>query len=178
MAVTASDASRRESGGLAGPNNRIQNDSRSTESNVTVARRHDCATGGDSLISFMPILLGRRLPPPVLNALITGLNQPGRFLGEWGLAPEALTSAKHKTNGYWRGPIWAPPTRFVVDGLREAGEDDLADDLARRFLRRCARSSFHENFDPRSGDGLTDPASTWTASVFLALGADLAARGA
>ena len=122
----------------------------------------------------MPIMLGKRLPPAVLSALIAGLRQPGRFLGEWGLATEALK--QRQAHGYWRGPIWAPPTIFVVDGLRGAGEDDLADDIARRFLRLCARSGFAENFDPLSGDGLKDPASTWTASVFLALGADLAAR--
>jgi len=138
---------------------------------------HDTASGGDSLIAFMPILLGRRLPDDIRRALIAGLRQPGRFLGEWGLATEALDSAKHTANGYWRGPIWAPPTMFVVDGLRAAGEPDLADDIARRFLRLCARSGFHENFDPRTGDGLKDPAYTWSASVFLALGADLVARG-
>jgi glycogen debranching enzyme len=73
-------------------------------------------------------------------------------------------------DGYWRGPIWAPSTLLLVEGLASCGEHDLARDLAQRFCELAPRSGFAENYDALTGDGLRDRAYTWTASVFLILG--------
>ena len=37
------------------------------------------------------------------------------FLTENGLATEMPKSNKYESNGYWRGPIWAPTTYLLVD---------------------------------------------------------------
>jgi hypothetical protein len=57
----------------------------------------------------------------------------------------------------------------LVDGLRRAGEKELAADIAGRFCRLCRSGGFAENFDARTGAPLRDRAYTWTSSVFLAL---------
>lgn len=88
-----------------------------------------------------------------------------------GLATEAPGSARYIADGYWRGPIWAPPTYLLVDGLRRAGYDVLAREIAERYVRMScgtAKGNF-ENFDALTGEGLRAPGYTWSASVFMLL---------
>jgi hypothetical protein len=143
-------------------------------------RSGDHATGsdGNSLLPYLPIVLGRRLPEPVRAALIAGLSRKGRFLTRFGLASESLLSPLYQADGYWRGPIWAPPMLLICDGLAECGQTKLARDLARRFCRLCRKGGFAENFDARTGRPLRDRAYTWTAGVFLTLAREYCMRSA
>jgi len=127
---------------------------------------------GDSLLSFLPLVLGDRLPQEARGPLVAGLLAPGRFVGEYGLATEALSSPRHEADGYWRGPVWAPPVLLIADGLRRMGETGAGQDIAARFCRAVAQSGAAENFNARTGAGLRDRAYTWTASVFLILAQD------
>jgi glycogen debranching enzyme len=97
-------------------------------------------------------------------------------LTQWGPATEPVTSAEYESDGYWRGPIWAPSTVLIEDGLRRAGHDTLADRVSAGFRAACERSGFAENFDAVTGDGLRDRAYTWTASSYLTLVIDAAHR--
>lgn len=124
---------------------------------------------GDSLVAFMPLLLGRRLPADVLRTLIAGLADPGRFLTRHGLATESPRSPLYRSNGYWRGPIWAPSTQLIVSALDGVGETKLAREVSRRFCTTFAKSGSAENYDALTGEGLCDRAYTWTASAFLTL---------
>jgi glycogen debranching enzyme len=94
-----------------------------------------------------------------------------RHLTEFGHATEQPSSPHYLADGYWRGPIWAPSTALIEDGLRVSGFPDLADDVSARFRGLCERSGFAENFDALTGRGLRDRAYTWTASVYLTLSA-------
>ncbi|GAG37607.1 unnamed protein product, partial [marine sediment metagenome] len=116
-------------------------------------------SAGDCLLPFLPIVLGRRLPEDIRRHLVAGLKQKGRFGTRFGLATESPRSPLYEPDGYWRGPIWAPPMILICDGLAEVGERALATDLAARFCRLCARGGFAENFDavtgePRANSGL------------------------
>jgi glycogen debranching enzyme len=119
-----------------------------------------------SLVPCMPIVLGRRLPAKIQEELVRNIRA---FLTPWGLATEQTHSDRYASDGYWRGPIWAPSTMLVVSGLEAVGEHRLARTIATRFCRMCAKSGFAENFDALTGAPLRDPAYTWTASVFLLL---------
>jgi len=134
---------------------------------------HEAPSKGDSLIPFMPLLLGDRLPGSIRNTLVAGLKEQGRFMTEWGPATESPRSPLYEPDGYWRGPIWAPSTYILYDGLLSCGETDMAHDIARRFCRLCAKSGMAENFDALAGAPLRDKAYTWTSSVFLMLAHDL-----
>jgi glycogen debranching enzyme len=125
-----------------------------------------------SLLVTLPIVLGARLPEAIRTALGARIEQ---HLTEWGLATQLPGTGEYEDDGYWRGPIWAPSTALIEDGLRGAGFTELADRVSERFLALCERSGFAENFDAVTGDGLRDRAYTWTASVYLLL-ADAARR--
>jgi putative isomerase len=120
-----------------------------------------------SLLLYIPIILGKHLPSDVRNKLIRGLTELGKFRTMHGFATESLTSKYYTTDGYWRGPIWAPATMLLAEGLDSAGEHALAKKVREDFCRMAQRSGMYENFDAISGDGLRDPAYTWTSSVFL-----------
>lgn len=125
---------------------------------------------GDSLIAYTPLLLGQRLPSALRERLLAELFEPGRFLSPHGLATESQRSPRYQSDGYWRGPIWAPTTLLFVDAMDRCGRPDLGDELARRYTAMCAASGLAENYDAQTGAPLRDPAFTWTSSVALLLG--------
>jgi hypothetical protein len=121
-----------------------------------------------SLLDLTPIVLGERLPAEVRDALAGRISA---HLTPHGLATERPDSDRYEADGYWRGPIWAPSTVLIEDGLRRAGHVALADRVSDRFRALCERSGFAENFDAGTGTGLRDRAYTWTASAYLVLAA-------
>ncbi len=122
-----------------------------------------------SLLDLMPIVLGDRLPPKVRDLLA---GQIEAHLTAFGLATEHPGSPHYEPDGYWRGPIWAPATVLIEDGLRRAGHERLADEISTRFRALCETSGFAENFDALTGQGLRDRAYTWTAGSYLLLARD------
>ena len=124
----------------------------------------------ESLLLFLPILLGQRLTEDVIRGLVAGLKEDGRFLTQYGLATERVDSPYYQSDGYWRGPIWAPSMMLIIDGLHAVGETEFARELSRRFCALVSRSGMAENFDALTGDGLRDRAYSWTSSVFFILG--------
>ena len=88
---------------------------------------------------------------------------------KWGLATECPVSSYYRSDGYWRGPIWAPSTMLLADGLERCGEREFARKIAEKFAEMIKHGGCAENFDALTGTGLRDRAYTWTASVFLVL---------
>ena len=121
-----------------------------------------------SLLILMPLVLGERLDPEKFALLADRLERD--FLTENGPATEAPRSPLYMPDGYWRGPIWAPSTYLLVDGLRRGGRADLAKEIARRFCDMAERAGGdYENYDALTGAGLRCQAYTWTAAVNLLL---------
>ncbi|MET9384825.1 trehalase family glycosidase [Streptomyces sp. NPDC002928] len=119
-----------------------------------------------SLLDLMPIALGEHLPSRVSSVLADRIKA---HLTPHGLATELPASPHYLSDGYWRGPIWAPATVLIEDGLRRAGHHHLADEISTRFRALCETHGFAENFDALTGKGLRDRAYTWTASSYLLL---------
>ncbi|MFF9121660.1 amylo-alpha-1,6-glucosidase [Streptomyces massasporeus] len=119
-----------------------------------------------SLLDLMPVVLGEHLPADISSTLADHIKA---HLTPYGLATELPSSPHYLADGYWRGPIWAPATVLIEDGLRRAGHERLADDISARFRALCEAHGFAENFDALTGTGLRDRAYTWTASSYLLL---------
>lgn len=126
-----------------------------------------------SLLQLLPIVLGEELPSETRAVLS---HQIATHLTDHGLATERPDSPHYQPDGYWRGPIWAPTTVLIEDGLRRAGHTAFADEISARFRALCERSGFAENFDALTGDGLRDRAYTWTAAAYLLLAEASATR--
>ncbi|MFJ4980276.1 amylo-alpha-1,6-glucosidase [Streptomyces coeruleorubidus] len=119
-----------------------------------------------SLLDLMPIALGEHLPESVSTVLAGRIDA---HLTPHGLATELPASPHYLADGYWRGPIWAPATVLIEDGLRRGGHEPLANEISARFRALCETYGFAENFDALTGTGLRDRAYTWTASSYLLL---------
>ena len=131
-----------------------------------------------SLINYLPLILGKRLPKRIRNSLVADLGPGGPYLTPHGLATEPPSSIKYMPDGYWRGPVWAASTYLIVDGLISCGEIKLARLIAERFCNLCTREpGFWENYEALTGKGLRCPGYTWTASAFLLLAEWLAGSG-
>ena len=121
----------------------------------------------DSLLLYMPLILGNKLPTGVQQKLVEGLTRQGRFRTSHGFSSEALTSKYYTPDGYWLGPIWAPTTMLLAEGLDSVSQRRLAHDLRVDFCKMAQQSGMAENFDAKTGAPLRDPAYTWTSSVYL-----------
>jgi glycogen debranching enzyme len=143
-----------------------------------IRRGSDGTTGrtGASQVFVLPMLLGDRLPEPVREALVREAVDGG-LLTAHGVASESPRSVAYEPDGYWRGPIWAPTTYLVIEGLRACGRSDLAETVATRFLDTVRRGGFAENFEATTGLPLRDRGYSWSASVFLILARERATQG-
>lgn len=126
---------------------------------------------GDCVLPFIPLLLGKRLPAAIQQALANGLLRPGRFLTPFGFATEALTSPLYSPDSYVKGPTWPPINLFLAEALAGAGQTAAAAKVHGGFLHSCLRHGMSEHFDAKTGDPGGDPGYIWTAALFLGLGA-------
>jgi hypothetical protein len=131
------------------------------------ANNHQQIDDGTSLMQFLPIVLGEELTGVISERMVEELSGTSHFLTQHGLATENILSKHYESDGYWRGPIWAPSTAIIVDGLKRAQYTDLVREIALRFSKLCNNNGFAENFDAVTGKPLRDPAYTWTASVYI-----------
>lgn len=125
---------------------------------------HECL----SFISYIPVLLGNRLPGEILLKLLDDLRSGG-IVTPYGPASEHHQSPYFIDDGYWRGPVWAPHYFFLVEGLKRSGELEWATELARNYAEMCLKSGFPENFSSLDGRPLRDTGYSWTVDVFFAL---------
>jgi hypothetical protein len=134
---------------------------------VAFRAEDNAAIESDSLLLYLPIILGKRLPTQVREKLVAGLMRQGRYRTSHGFSSEALASKYYTPDGYWRGPIWAPTTMILAEGLDSAGEHQMATNLREDFCKMVQLNGMSENFNAITGEGLRDPAYTWTSSVYL-----------
>lgn len=126
----------------------------------------------ESLIQFLPLILGKRLPMEIREEMTARLLEGG-WLTRYGFATENPESPYYREDGYWRGPIWAPPTLMLCQALKELGREKEAAEAAEAFCQMCAAHGMAENFNALTGEALRDKAYTWTSSVFLLLAHEL-----
>ena len=129
----------------------------------------------NTLLPYECIILGNRLPDSIIKAMVKSLRE--NFLEEYGLATEMTSSELYVSDSYWRGPVWAPPMYLIADGLKQVGEEELAKELAARYIKAVRKSGFAENFDAVTGEGYRDKAYEWSASTCIILVRDFLSEG-
>ncbi|MBO4392107.1 MAG: hypothetical protein J5816_02255 [Clostridia bacterium] len=130
---------------------------------------HEQQENPTSLLSLMPLVLGDLLPKDIFDKLVKVLKRD--FITDVGLATEMPASPDYDPDGYWRGPIWAPSTYLITDGLRRGGYEDLATEIAKKYCNMSCNlaKGNYENFDALTGIGRRAPGYTWSASVYMIL---------
>lgn len=122
-----------------------------------------------SLLVYMPLILGERLPVDIREKMVASLRADSGLFTPIGLASESINSSLYLEDGYWRGSVWSPPSLLLAAGLRDAGYEDFAKEIARRYCDNCAKNGFGENFNAKTGVSQKDRSMPWTAAIFLIL---------
>jgi hypothetical protein len=115
----------------------------------------------NSVLRLLPIMLGRRLKGEIREALTAEIRgetrEGGGFFSPGGVLSERQGSKEFSLSpgSLLRGGI-VPPVQFVVAaGLMDAGEKDLALDIARRTLSLAAEKGPGDSIPPFEGDPWT-----------------------
>ncbi len=122
-----------------------------------------------SLMPYLPLVLGERLPENIRNKMLNDLKSPDGLLTAIGLASENPNSPLFIPDGYWRGAIWAVSTLIMADGIWVSGDKEFAREIARRFCENSKKHGFGETFHPFTGESLRDRSLPWSAAPFLVL---------
>lgn len=73
------------------------------------------------------------------------------------------------TNSYTRESILAPVNHILINGIAVSGDETFAKAVAKTFCDNMVQNGFPEKFNALTGSPISDPAYTWTSSVFLIL---------
>jgi hypothetical protein len=68
---------------------------------------------------------------------------------------------------YWRGPVWLVINYMIADGLKRAGEAEVARHITEASLDLISMSGFAEYYDPKDGEPCGGGRFTWTAAMVI-----------
>jgi hypothetical protein len=88
----------------------------------------------DSLLAYLPVMLGKRLPQDIIDALAGRLGDEETFLSPYGFRSESRVSSGFDTAAVGRGAVDAALQMMATGGLFDAGAVDLAARAAARLL--------------------------------------------
>lgn len=95
------------------------------------------------------------------KGVVAVLNDPKKFGGKWRLPSITRDDPAYHDNVYWRGRVWPPLNYLTYQGLKRAGLDDMAQDLAKDsgeiFDAAWSRRQCPENFSAETGLGDDQP---------------------
>ena len=126
----------------------------------------------DSVVYYLPLVLGKRLPQEIIDKMTADLLVEGDFLTPFGLCVEKLESDFFRLSGMSRGWVLPASNLLILTGMYNAGKTREAKRIARRYCDACAKWGISMLLDPIRGtpNGF---ACSWSANTFLVL-ADLA----
>lgn len=132
---------------------------------VCLNRRTGQLVDSPSIGGLLPVLV---LPEghPHLAALVQRLNKL-LDLGPFGVASHWPEDDRFDGKRYWRGPSWLIVNYLLIKGLRENGEEALADRIVQASLKCIEESGCSEYYHPITGEALGGGTFTWTAAMVI-----------
>ncbi len=125
----------------------------------------------DSVLYYIPIILGKRLPQPIIEKLTADLSVENEFLTGYGFASERLSSDDFRTTGMARGLVLPPVNLLLLTGLYDAGKEDLAKKVALRYCTSLKDGGLNMIINPLQGN-FGGFGCSWPACAYVVL-ADL-----
>ena len=132
---------------------------------VCLNRRTGQLVDSPSIGGLLPVLV---LPEghAHLGALVQRLNKL-LDLGPFGVASHWPEDDRFDGKRYWRGPSWLIVNYLLIKGLRENGEEALADRIVQASLKCIEESGCSEYYHPITGEALGGGTFTWTAAMVI-----------
>lgn len=88
-----------------------------------------------------------------------------------GIPTISYNNKRYNSSKYWRGPCWLNTAYFTIQGIRNYGEFDLADELTENVLEYCSKNkdAIYEYYDSKTGKGLGAKDFGWSSAFILEL---------
>ena len=124
----------------------------------------------ESILFYIPLILGSRLPADVMDKLCASLMKENRVLSPYGIASEDIMSDVYEMTGVKMGcgAISPPGQLFILSGLWEGGKKAEARMMIDRYLGNLLQKGFPHFLDPVNGDG-GFMGGSWCRCVFTIL---------
>ncbi len=120
-----------------------------------------------TVATFLPLWAG--VPSDRAARLVGLLADPSGYWPRYPV-PSVPTDGHHfEAHRYWKGPTWVNMNWAIVQGLRQAGSTDVADELRTRTLDLTDRQGFAEYFSALTGEPFGARDFSWTAALVLDL---------
>jgi glycogen debranching enzyme len=116
----------------------------------------DGTLSGVRTIGSFWALLAAAVPPGRLDRFVAHLEDPAGFRRPHRVPSLSADHPLYRPGGdYWRGSVWAPTNYMVMEGLRAAGRDSLAHEIALNHLENVVAvfvktGTLWENYAPES----------------------------
>ena len=125
-----------------------------------------------SLIHYIPVVLGDRLPKDILDKLADDLLVEGAFLTDCGLTTERLDSDWFSASGYsiCRGNIVPPGMLFICAGLLESKRRDAGRIITERYCKALSDFGMPFVINPLRSGPAGMSGGSWPACVYTILG--------
>jgi hypothetical protein len=132
---------------------------------VCLNRRTGQLVDSPSIGGLLPVLV-LPLGHANLAALVQRLNK-SLDLAPFGVASHWPEDDQFDGKRYWRGPSWLIVNYLLIKGLRENGEEVLADRIVQASLKCISTSGCSEYYHPITGEALGGGTFTWTAAMVI-----------
>ncbi len=123
----------------------------------------------DSILYYVPIILGKRLPQAVIDKMAQDLSVEGDWLTQYGLASEKLSSDEFRITGMSKGMVIPPTNMTIVTGLYDAGKQELAKMIAMRYCTAMRDGGISMLINPLAGVRGPSFSGSWPSCAYVAL---------
>ena len=141
---------------------------------------YDTSIDGNNLIRVMGCegwipLWANIATPEQAEAVKENMLNPNYFNTMVPLPTLNASQPQFKPNGgYWRGPVWLDQAYFGVQGLKNYGYNEEAEQLTYKLIHNAEGvmipgKSIRENYNPLTGEGLEAENFSWSAAHYLLL---------
>lgn len=120
-----------------------------------------------TVATFLP--LWADVPPDRAARLVGHLADESGYWPRYPVPSVPTDDRQFDAHRYWKGPTWVNMNWAIVQGLRECGATDVADELRSRTLELTDQHGFAEYFSALTGDGFGAEDFSWTAALVLDL---------
>lgn len=120
-----------------------------------------------TVASLLPIYSG--LSTERAKAVVDSLTNPDHFWAEHPVPTIPISSPDFNERNFWCGPTWINMNWLILNGLRRASEDNIADDLSENTLRTLDGMQMPEHYSALTGKPLGVKNFSWTAALTIDL---------
>jgi hypothetical protein len=123
----------------------------------------------DSIIHYLPIILGDRLPRHIVDKIADDLSVEGEFLCEYGVATERIGSDFFEPTGrsICHGNIVPPAMIYICCGLLESSRRETGRMIAERYCTALKDAHMPFLINPLSGAQMGYFGGSWPACAYM-----------